>query len=729
MVARRKSVLGSVLRAAGQQAKENAFAREQALLDVVDDTFQVPQVQLASRMPGAESEEDYELEQPEPDPPDGGGEITFEIPAIAAGPARVTKPKAPRIYSILEYIESSWGVQLKLYPVQRFIVKLYYNIPLEDKVKTISISDMFNTKILYNFTEKEYLQYLFQEGRCNIGEQDHERRELLLAVGRRSGKSALSGLFASYEVYRLLNLQNPQSYYGLPGGDRIQLISIGTDKDQAGILFNNVTSHLSRCDYFAPYIANNNQSMIQFRTPADIARYGNTSRHENGKFVSFNGKATIRVTFKSCIAQGLRGFGNVVVIMDEMAHFKAKGQASADEVYEAVTPSTAAYSPKDPEDSTKPIGPVESRIICISSPLNKSGKFYDLFQLAMSRREGSENMLAIQAPTWEVNPSIESSYYRQKFHANPTVFMTEHGAKFSEKLYGWITDEDLFQNIDLKLEPRRIGAARVPHYMGIDLGLVDDGTAIVITHVERDRIVVDYYEIWYAGMSWQDANPQLVGVEPPTEYAKRLQDERRLDFEEISKWVIALSKRFHIYEGLFDRWSGIPLEQALHKAAYRQFTSTFFTPLVRSQMYQAVKLMLIDGRCRIFSRLGPQEEKTLPKHVGLVGELQSLQAEQVTRNIVNVAAPNRPGCHDDLSDAFVRSVWLAMQHLDNTHHIAGTSRAALLGVPPSTPVQNGAMARYQVARARAHGGFGDRPNVRMLQKLRTRGGGVSRGRR
>ena len=120
------------------------------------------------------------------------------------------------------------GVGMRLYPVQRFIVKLYYHIPLDDREKTINISDMFNQEIVYRFTEKEYLKYLFDEGRCNIEEQDHDRRELVLAIGRRGGKTMLSSLFASYEIYRLLNLENPQEYFGLPNGDRIQIISVAT---------------------------------------------------------------------------------------------------------------------------------------------------------------------------------------------------------------------------------------------------------------------------------------------------------------------------------------------------------------------------------------------------------------------------------------------------------------------------------------------------------------------
>lgn len=608
-------------------------------------------------------------------------------------------PVQPKMYSILEYIESSWGLGLTLWPVQRFIVKLYYHLPLEDRIKSIRVTDMFNTQVLHHFTEVEYLAFLFSEGRCNIGVQDHARRELLLAIGRRGSKTTLSGIFASYEVYRLLNLVNPQGYYGLPPGNRIQIVSIATDKDQAGLLFNEVTSHLSRCEYFKPYIANNTLSYIQFRTPNDITKYGGTIRHENGKFTSFNGKATIRVTFKSCIAKGLRGSGNIVVIMDEMAHFKDEGGSSAKEIYDAVTPSTAAFSPKDPNNTAQPIGPVEARIICISSPLNKAGKFYDLFNLAMGCGEGASNMIAIQAPTWEINPTIEANYYRQKYHADPASFMTEHGAQFSDRVRGWIEREvDLLACIDPELRPKTIGIPRYPHHMGIDVGLIDDGTCICITHCEGDKIVLDYHESWYAGVDWNISNPHLNG-DYPTAYARKIKDVERLDFDAIAEWVVALTKRFYIADGIFDRWNGIPLEQALCKAGLSHFKAEFFTRDYASRIYQSSKMMILDEKLVLYDYpMGSQN-----KHSPFIQELLSLQAEQVSKNVCVVAAPESGGCHDDLSDAFVRSVWLASQRLVSGKHIMGSGGT---GVPQAA--SRTTLASYQMTRARRHGGFSDR---------------------
>ncbi len=638
----------------------------------------------------------------------------------APADAASSGPKKANIFNVLDYIEQPWGLGMKLYPAQRVIVKLYYHVPLDDREKSVEIRDMFRTKVLYRFTEAEYVRYLYNEGRCNIGEQDHERRELILSIGRRAGKTTMSGIFASYEVYRLLNLEHPQGYYGLPSGNRIQIISVATDKDQASLLFNEVTTHLSRCEYFKPYIANNTLSHIQFRTPYDIKKYGETARHENGKFVSFNGKATMRVTFKSCVAKGLRGSGNIVIILDEMAHFQDKGNSSAAEIYNAVTPSALAFSAKDPQDTTKPIGPVESRIICISSPLNKSGKFYELYHLAMSNGPGSANMIAVQAPTWEVNPTVEPEFLRQKYHADPATFMTEYGAAFSDRVRGWIEREvDLTDCIDPELRPSEAGIPRYPYSMGIDLGLMNDGTSIFITHVDGDKIVLDYHETWHAGVDWQQSNPHL-GANYPTPYARHLKEVERLDFDEIANWIVALSKRFFIVDGIFDRWNGIPLEQALLKAGLTQFKSEFFTRDFASKIYQNAKLMMFDRKLRLYDWPSGDKDGRKGGHSPFIQELLTLQAEQSSKNVVMVSAPASGGYHDDQSDAFVRSVWLSSQRLATNKYITSTNPLGIGTTRGNTMSLN----RYQMSRAKSHGGISDR----VAPKGRGLGGRGLRGR-
>jgi len=570
----------------------------------------------------------------------------MSLSSIATSVGRTKGSKKGAIADIITFIESDWGLGMRLFPVQKVILKAHYGIPLEDKVKTIPISD-WRRENYQHLTEAEYLEHLFKEGRCNIKkvEKGKERREMILSIGRRSGKTTLSACIAAYETYKLISKGDPQAYYGLPSSNNIQIISVATDKDQAGLLYQEVSGHFRNCAFFAPYTANNTQSYARFQTPQDIDRYGVYADDPTAK-------ATLKITFRSCVAKGLRGAGNLVVILDEVAHFTDKGQSGAEAVYNAVTPSTSAFSPKDVNDSRIPIGPVEGRIISISSPLGRQGQFYKLFQIAMSGGKAASNMLAIQAPTWEVNPTVPASEFEKHYIKDTTVFFTEYGGEFTDRTRGWIEDRrDLEACIDPSLKAVSQGRYGTTYFLGLDLGLVGDGTAIAIGHIETKKgnpcIVVDLVDQIKAGEG-------------------DFKDKERLEFDDVADWILSLSKRFYISEGLFDQWAGIPLEQALSKRGLKQMKAKHMTKTISSEIFKTFKDMMWDQKISLYDSPIPEGQT----HCDYIEELLSLQATKHSKYLVTVEAPNMKGKHDDLSDALVRMVYLASQKIGNSTYIS-----------------------------------------------------------
>lgn len=504
-------------------------------------------------------------------------------------------------------------------------------------------------------------------------------RPEFVAGGVVNHNSFLSAVIASYETYRLLHLQDPYAHYGLDAGIPISIVCLASDKKQAGIIFKAAHNHYLRVPFFSQHAANDTQSYCSFQTAKDIELGGrwNTGRNSNAP-------TSIEATFQACQHAGVRGYGNLIVILDEFAHFRdASNKANSALVFDAVTPSTATFSPKDPKDSTKPLGTTDGRIMVISSPWVRSGKFYELFDQAFRGGDAGADLLVVQAPTWEVNPTIDSGYLRTKYYSNPDSFMVEFGAQFAESVKGWIErKEDLIACIDTSYQPQTHGRPNVSYYFGIDLGVSkgQDGSAVTISHVDPDyQVVIDYHEAVYAG----EPLPQGILDLFPSKHDWSVNADK-LDFDDLAKWVYFLTKRFRVGEGMFDQWMGIAFEQLLVKRyGVNRIKMRKIKPTERSEMFQTFKVLMYDQRLVICNlpQVGTSQQSAL------VSDLLNLEARFVSRNVIDVKAPDMRGYHDDRPDSAVRSIWLASQRIQNTKK---ASRPVLPG--------GAAALRYDVVR-------------------------------
>lgn len=599
-----------------------------------------------------------------------------------AGETSVTE-KADSTPSIIEYAESPWGLGAKLRPAQKFVLKVFYGLPLstnkddpsQDDYNNIPVYDMFRENLLHEFSELEYFYFLRDQGRINLKEPPTSpMQELFLSVGRRGGKSALTAFIASYETYRLIRMSDPLKYYQMLETGTITLTTVSINARLASLIVKDVSGHFKACEYFHGHVMADTQQYVKLKTRKDF-EYGDDSN-----------KCSVEIHFRGAKASALRGPTNILVIFDEAAFFTQTGGTSFEDCWEAATPSTATFKHPDTEEP-------EGKIVVLSSPWSKEGMYYRMFEDGFKGGEGVEGRLCIQAPTWEINPTISSRYLKRKYKEKPQTYMQEFGAQFTDRVAGYITrPEDLLQNIVPELQKKPQVYIRRPHFMGLDLGLANDGTAVAISHVEPIqglnapvyKFELDFAEVRYPWM------------EPDYDQA----DPQPLDFEEVADWIAELCRKFNIQAGLFDQWTGIPLDQALKKRGLKQF-QMFKGDKLNSEMYQAFKLLMLDSKLRLYDSKGQGPND-------YITEMLALQQTNEGKYKISVEAPKIEGAHDDLSDAIVRSIWLAYSSAQKPEFLTALSHHnAIQNASSMVPYHRNASV-YHARKARRNNYFNQR---------------------
>lgn len=560
--------------------------------------------------------------------------------------------------NIIDFAEAQWGLGMgsmpgvpPLFPVQKFIFKTYYNILLEDKDNKIIVKDKFSEKVRFRFSEKEYLNFLFNEGRINIKEVSGNPREsrpnLILVIGRRGLKTSSIAVLVSFETYKLLKKISPHEYYHIMPDDEIRVSCVATNKEQAGELFRRISGHLERSEYFKKYREKPTLSYMKLSTQRDIEEYG------------IGNRSSIRIVASPCTGKGLRSYNNIIVVLDEMAHF-FESTTSTDKsdkvIYDSVTPSVAKF--KSPE------GDLHGRVISISSPNDRSGKFFELYNRSME--SDCDDLLMIQAPTWEVDYTLSSKYLRSKYLENSVSYMSEFGAEFSDRVTAWIDNEQMLRiNIIPGLKLKKMSYERVPHFMGIDVGLKQDGTAISICHIVKE--MVGGVERGLIELDCLDSR-----------YAK---DEGKEYFhpDEIADWIASYAEKFYIVKGMMDQYYGLAMIPKLHEKGIKQINTVHFSRDYSSRVYQNLMSKILDVSLRI-----PEDEEHLvdgkkTKDLNLVQELLRLRAVTHSKYLITVKAPDVKDVHDDESDAYARAVYLATEYMASGGGIVKNNRVESSG--------------------------------------------------
>ena len=316
------------------------------------------------------------------------------------------------INDIISFCESPWGLQdgitPPLLPVQRFILKAYYGLPLDSsRDPDIRVVEQFDDNSPRLLNEVDFLEWLLRKGWINTTDLSGRRRELIIPIGRRGCKDTLIATIASYELFKLLSYVSPQEHYQILPRDHIDLILHSyTKKNRAMELF---TGCVQRSPVLAVHLGTFSAKRLSFRTGQDSKRMATIGMP--------NKEGTIEVSAMPYDSIGARGRNVYFSSFSDSSYYEAHREELAKR---AVEVSLTLF--RDPDGT--PVG----RCVLASDIWPKDNLFYREYRKSLG--SDSADLLMIKLPTWIANPTVSTKFLKEQ--SSSESFDQEYGAVITD---------------------------------------------------------------------------------------------------------------------------------------------------------------------------------------------------------------------------------------------------------------------------------------------------------
>jgi hypothetical protein len=405
-------------------------------------------------------------------------------------------------------------------------------------------------------------------------------REIVLALGRRSGKNLMAALVGLHDAaFRDL------SRY-LRRGERRHVVCVAANREQAGLTLQFVRELVKGSPLLRECVEGDAEDALTIRQP------------QTG--------AIVTVKTIPCSSRTGRGLAISTLIFDEMAHWLADGEgpAVADRVYRAMTPSVAQFRE-------------HARVLAISTPWGKTGTFAKLFD----RTDAGEvaDALAVQAPTWEMNPTLPQSFFDAEKAKDPESFAGEYGAEFLTSGGAYLNYERIQAVIDRGRFELHAGETDGP-VAALDAGFVRDASALVI--VGHDRNDGDRLRLVLA-RQWKP-------------------DRGELGFTALLDEVVGICREHGARRVIVDQFCSVPIREYLRRAGLLPEEMTM-TAQSKSRVYGSLKSRIYSGTVELYP------------HDGLIAELGRIEAHYVSGG-VSIRSPRVGGSHGDIAQALAVAI-------------------------------------------------------------------------
>ncbi len=442
---------------------------------------------------------------------------------------------------------------------------------------------------------KEDLQQIMGEEEGARYFEKFTKNEIILQLGKGSGKDFTSTVACAYIVYKLLCLKDPARYFGKPSGDAIDLINVAINAQQAkNVFFKGFKTKIEKSPWFAG----------KYEAKVDS--------------IGFNKSITVYSGHSE--RESHEGLNLLLAVLDEISGFASEVGTgneqgkTADNIYKAFRGSVDSRFPdlgkvvllsfpRYPGDfiseryesviAEKEV--IERTHEFVINPLlpdteadNKFEIYWEEDQITSYKYPG---VFALKRPTWEVNPTRKIDDFKiafmtdlgdamMRFACVPT-FASDAFFKQAEKVRACMTLRnpiDTFKRFDESFKPD----PNKKYYVHADLAQKHDKCAVAIAHVEKwvNIQVINNYEqvapvVVVDAVAWWE--PKVEGPVNLSEVKQWIQNLRRIGFD--------------IGMVSFDRWQSFDIQNELNQVGMKTDTVS-----VAKKHYEDMAMLVYEER-------------------------------------------------------------------------------------------------------------------------------------
>lgn len=493
------------------------------------------------------------------------------------------------------------------------------------------------------YREKDIIRFMGEEDGIEHFKK-YSKSEIIMQLGKGSGKDFTSTVGCAYLVYKLLCLKDPSRYFGKPSNDAIDIMNVAINAQQAkNVFFKGFRSKIENSPWFAGKYSPPKIDSIEFDKAITV--YSGHSERESAE-----------------------GLNLILAILDEISGFAMESVSgndqakTADNIYKAFRGSVDSRFPD------------AGKVVLLSFPRFKgdfiSTRYEDVIaeketvvrthefivNPAMSEDDPNNKfsiewdediinsykipgVFALKRPTWEINPTRSLEDFKISFFTDPGDALMRFACMPTTSSDAFFKNREKLGMAFKKHNPidigKRVEESFVPdpdtvYYVHADLAQKHDKCAVSIAHVDK----------WVTVQSFNNYEQIVPFVIVDAIVYWEPKKEGPVDLSEVKNWIIDLRRKgFNLGLVTFDRWNSFDIQRDLSSVGIKTETLS-----VAKKHYEDLSMLIYEERV------------VLPLIDLLLEEMQELRI--MSNNKVD--HPRKKS--KDLADAMCGSVYNAISH-------------------------------------------------------------------